>query len=354
MICKNHVAKVNVMPGKKIVMVALSMALSACRIEVTVPEGGEVATRSGHYVCAAEANCTVQVEDTNFNETFVATPSAGYQFIGWKTGFARLCGGRLSACTIDTSWFASYDNMMALLTSDDAVAYLEPDFIPSDYIRTFKAGDIVVYSGTYSAWSRSEQPRSSKVTVRQEYLPGTRTYLDKTVLKLRTTATFADTGEKQVVEQHVWQEDNGSLFELTDDYGNDYVTGAASEKGLLSIPVPLLAFYGTVINYYTMYGGSLSGPITEGTRSINVSEPEMAVVPLAEYRVYPVTQRDSYEYLYTYVDNKSGSRIIIDRDMWISPAKGSVKEVEVRRGYARTGTLETEVRWELVAAKINF
>ena len=218
------------MPGRIFAVTVLLILLSACRIEITVPGGGEVITRSGGYSCSENSDCAVQVADTNFNETFVATPSAGYQFIGWKTGYARLCGGSLLPCTIDTSWFASYDNLMSMLASD-AVAYLEADFIPLDHIRTYQAGDVVVYSGTYSAWSRSEQPRSSKVTVRQEYLPGTRVYLDKTVLKLRTTTTFADTGEKQVVEQHVWQEDNGSLFELTDDYGNDYVTGAALKKG---------------------------------------------------------------------------------------------------------------------------
>jgi hypothetical protein len=354
MLLKEIGAKGIVMPGRKIAVAALVVLLGGCRIEITVPDGGEVATRSGNFACAAEANCTVQVEDTNFNETFVATPSAGYQFIGWKTGFKRLCGGSLSPCTIQTAWFASYENLMSLLSSDDAVAYLQPDFIPSDHIRTYQAGDVVVYTGTYSAWSSVEQPRSSNVIVRQEYLPGSRTYLDKNVLKLRTTTTFADTGEKKVAEQHVWQEANGALFELTDDYGNDYVTGGAFEKGLLSIPVPLVAFYGAVINYYTMYGGSVSGPITEGVRTINVSEPEIVVVPRAEYRAYPVSQRDSYEYLFTYVDNKSGSRIIIDRDLWISPAKGAVKEVEVRRGYARSGTLETEVRWELAAEKLNF
>jgi hypothetical protein len=296
----------------------------------------------------------VQVEDTNFNETFVATPSAGYQFIGWITGFKRLCGGSLLPCTIETSWFASYDNMMSLLTSDDAVGYLEPDFIPSDHIRTYQSGDVVVYSGTYSAWSSIGQPRSSNVTVRQEYLPGTHTYLDKNVLKLRTTTTFADTGETQVSEQHIWQEANGALFELTDDYGNDYVTGDASEKGLLSIPVPLEPFYSAVFDFYTMIGGPVSGPITDGARSVSVAEQQSVVVPRSEYQVYPVSQRDSYEYLYTYVDNKSGSEVVVDREMWISPAKGTVKKAELRRSYSRAGTLETEVRLELAAVKMNY
>ena len=350
---RNLGTKWDVIPGRAVAVAVLSILLSACRIEIAVPDGGEVITGSGDYNCAEQAACTVQVADTNFNETFVATPSAGYQFIGWKTGFKRLCGGSLAPCTIDTSWFASYDNMMDLLASDSA-AYLEADFIPSEDIRTYRAGDMVVYSGTYSAWSSAGAVRGSAVTVRQDFLPGTRSYLDKVVLKVRTTTTLSDTGEKQVSEQHVWQETDGELFELTDEYGNDYVIGAASEKGLLSIPVPLVEFSDALINFYTMYGGPVSGPITEGVRSIAVSEPIVIQVPNAEYRVYPVTQRDSYEYLYTYVDHKSGSRVVIDRDMWVSPAKVIVKIMEVRRGYARSGALETEERWDLVAVKMNF
>jgi hypothetical protein len=336
-----------------IVVLALSFLLSACRIEITVPEGGEVITSSGAYTCEEQTDCTVQVADTGFNETFIATPSDGYQFIGWKTGFTRLCGGSLSPCPINTSWFASYDSMMDLLASDSP-AFLEADFIPSEDIRTYQAGDMVVFTGTYMASDKLGASRSTAVTVRQDFLPGTRSYLDKTVLKLRTATTFADTGEKQLSEQHVWQEANGALFELTDEYGNEYVTGGAFEKGLLSIPVPLLPFSETHINFYTMYGGSVSGPITEGTRAIAVSEPELVSVPLAEYRAYPLSQRDAYEYLYTYVDHLSGSKIAIDRDIWVSPAKGAVKRVEVRRGYTRSGALESEEQWELAVSKMNF
>lgn len=349
----NHKIAGGVMPGKIVTIAVLSILLSACRIDITVPEGGNVVTESGEVRCAAQTDCTVEVADTNFNETFVAAPSDGYQFIGWKTGFARLCGGSLTPCTIETSWFASYDNMMSLLESDE-VGYLEADFIPLDHIRNYEAGDIIVYNGTISTWSRLEPARTRRVTVREAFLPGSYSYLDKNVLKLRTTTTFADTGETQVSEQHIWQEANGALFELTDQYGNDYVTAGAFEKGLLSVPVPLVAFYGAIVDFYTMIGGPVSGPITEGVRSITVSEQQSIVVPRAEYQVYPVSQRDSYEYLYTYVDNKSGSRIIIDRDMWISPAKGAVKKAEVRRSYARSGALETEVRSELDAVRMNY
>jgi hypothetical protein len=192
------------------------------------------------------------------------------------------------------------------------------------------------------------------VTVRQDYLPSTRTYLDKNVVTLRTTVTFIDTGEKQVSEQYIWQENNGALFELTDEYLNEYVTADAFDKGLLSIPVPLLAYYDVLLNFYTMYGGSVAGPVTGGVRAISVSGPVKVDTPMGEYSAYRVTQKDSYEYFFTYVDNKSGSTVSIDRSLWVSPAKGLVKRNELRRVYASSGALQSEALWELGAQRVNF
>ena len=329
------------------------ISLPACRIDISVPAAGRVITESGAYSCNSLSDCTVEVPDTGFNETFVAMPADGFQFIGWKRGYTRLCGGSLAPCTIETSWFSAYENMMALLASD-SVAYLEPEFIPSDHIRSYQAGDIAVYSGTVSLWARNEPLRTTSVAVRQEYLPGTFAYLDKTVLTQRTTVTFADTGATHVSQRNIWQEENGELFELTDDDGNEYVTASAFEKGLLSIPVPLVAFSSTLADFYTMYGGPVTGPVTEGVRSIEVARPEEVVVPMGAYKAYPLSQRESYEYLHTYVDHKSGSSVAITRNLWVSPAKGVVKKVETRREYFSSGVLQAEVRWELEAKRVNF
>jgi hypothetical protein len=336
-----------------LLIVVAIVLLPACRLEIEAPAGGQVATESGNYTCSELSSCTIEVSDTGFNETFVATPADGYQFIGWKRGYARLCGGSLNPCAIDTSWFSRYENMMELLASD-SIGYLKPDFIPSDHIRSYKTGDIVTYSGTVSLWSRGELSRMTAVTVRQDYLSGSYSYLDKNVLTLRTTVTFLDNGEKQVSEQYIWQESNGKLFELTDEYLNDYVTDSAFNKGLLSIPVPLLSYYDALIDFYTMYGGPVSGPVTQGVRAISVSGPVTVDVPMGEYQSYRVTQKDSYEYFFTYVDNKNGSTVSIDRSLWMSAAKGLVKKNEVKREYSRSGALESEARWELGAVRVNF
>lgn len=350
-------ARLNFSTSRKLVRMCLAVALgvviSACKISVMVPAGGAVVTESAHYDCRALNTCTVEVADTGFEETFVASPAIGYQFIGWKKGYARLCGGSLAPCTIDTSWFADYDNMMDLLESDE-LTYLEPQFILADDIRRYKVGDVISFTGTVAVSNQAEPPRTSRVIVRQEYLPGTVSYQGKQVLTLRTITAYLETGEQQVSLQSVWQETNGALYELTDTYGNTYVVGTASEQGLLGVPVPLIPYDDVVINFYTMFGGSVTGPVTEGQRDIGVSALSTVTTPMGEYRAYPVSHTESYQYFFTYVDNKSGASIRIERDMWISPAKGLVKKIEIRRDYSRSGSLESETRLELHAIKANF
>ena len=335
------------------VIAGLFVVLSACRIDITTPAGGAVTTESGEINCPALRTCSVEVSDTNFNETFIAVPAKGYQFIGWKKGFARLCGGSLQPCHIETAWFSDYENMMDFLESDE-IMYLQPDFIPSDDIRRYRSGDIVVFSGAVSVSVSGEPTRTSTVRVRQEFFPGKIDYLDKLVLNLRTTTTYLETGEQEVTEQSIWQETNGALFELTDEYGNEYVTGDASDKGVVAIPVPLIAFDDFVVNFYTMYGGNISGPVTEGSRRITVAPMKTITTPMGEYQAYPLTQDELYEYFFTFVDNKSGSTVVIDRNLWVSPAKGLIKKIEVRSDYARSGALQSETRWELDAMRTNF
>lgn len=335
------------------VTAAVCIVLSACRIDITTPNGGAVTTESGGYACSVPSTCSVAVSDTGFSETFIAVPIEGHQFIGWKKGSGYLCGGSLAPCHIETAWFSGYENMMDLLDSDE-VAYLEPDFIPSTDIRRYRSGDVVVFLGSVRISNSVDPTRTSSVRVRQEFLPGKIDYLDKLVLTLRRTTKFLETGEKQITEQSIWQDNNGELFELTDEYGNTYVTGNAFDKGLSSIPVPLVPFDNLSMNFYTMYGGAVSGPVTQGSREITVAPMGSVTTAMGDYQAYLLSQKESYEYFFTYVDNKSGTTVVIDRELWISPAKGLVKKIESRRDYLRSGALLSETLWELGVAKMNF
>jgi hypothetical protein len=183
---------------------------------------------------------------------------------------------------------------------------------------------------------------TSPVEALVELLPGKFNYLDKDVLTVRQTTTFLQNGEKKIIEQDIWQESNGALFELSNEYGNQYVTGTASEKGLLAIPVPFIDLEEIKVDFFTMYGGHVAGPITKGSRVITYSPMQTIETAMGEYKVYRLTHYESYEYLFTYVDNKNGSAVVTERNMWISPEKGLLKSNELIRQYSSFGVLQSQ------------
>ena len=60
------------------------VALSACKLKITVPEGGSVKTESGSYECLPLRACEIDIYDIFFDEIFIAEPDPGYKFTGWK------------------------------------------------------------------------------------------------------------------------------------------------------------------------------------------------------------------------------------------------------------------------------
>ncbi|WP_290737993.1 hypothetical protein [Haliea sp.] len=101
--------------------------LGACKISISVPEGGSVTTRSGSLSCPGGETCVVNVVDLLFDETFVARPADGYRFEGWRKQHRGLCGGTTAPCRLFTSGFAGNDALMAFLASDE-VFFLNPVF----------------------------------------------------------------------------------------------------------------------------------------------------------------------------------------------------------------------------------
>ena len=101
--------------------------LAGCKIEVTVPDGGSVVSQSGSFRCNAGQTCSIDVYDTQFDETFEAIPASGYRFVGWAGKDRGLCGGDDKPCELQTAGFADNPNLMTVLESDE-VFYLEPVF----------------------------------------------------------------------------------------------------------------------------------------------------------------------------------------------------------------------------------
>lgn len=234
------------------------------------------------------------------------------------------------------------------------------DFVPETPVRQdlriYLAGDYSIFTGTVSVIINGEITRESPVEVIEEFLSGKRIYLDKIILTRITKTRFLETGEEQITEQSLWQETNGEMFELTNEYGNEYVIDNAFDRGLLNIP-SLTLVNGTEhqqISFHTMYGGSVSGPVTEGEREITLAPIENIEVGSNQYQAFPLIHKHTYKYLFTYVDNKSGSSVVIDRNLWVSLNKGLVRRVEVEREYSRFGVLQSETHWDLELESTNF
>jgi ELWxxDGT repeat protein len=103
------------------------LSLAGCKVEITVPIGGNVITESGVYQCSSGKKCTIDVYDIFFDETFVAVPDQGFRFAGWKKEDKGFCGGKNLPCHLFTTGFLEYDILMAILESDTEF-YLTPVF----------------------------------------------------------------------------------------------------------------------------------------------------------------------------------------------------------------------------------
>ena len=113
---------------RHLTVLAAAVLLSACKIQVDVPSSGGVTTESGGYSCAANESCTVDVYDIHFNETFIAEPGDGFEFVQWKYKDGAVCGGLSTPCWLFTAGLENSEQLMAILESPDSVYYLEPQF----------------------------------------------------------------------------------------------------------------------------------------------------------------------------------------------------------------------------------
>ena len=100
----------------------------ACRIEIETPPEGGVTTESGAITCPANQACPIEVDDTHFDEVFIAEPASGWTFSHWKQRDLGWCGGLDTPCPFSTVSWAGSDPLLSLLADPDALLYLEPTF----------------------------------------------------------------------------------------------------------------------------------------------------------------------------------------------------------------------------------
>lgn len=104
------------------------LTLTACKVVITVPDGARVTTLSGNYICESGQTCTIEVNTTDFDETFRVEVEDGLQW-RWRNFPRGLCGGRQDECRLFTSGFVGNDVLLGLLASDEEF-YLEPKLWP--------------------------------------------------------------------------------------------------------------------------------------------------------------------------------------------------------------------------------
>ncbi|KAA1189220.1 hypothetical protein F0M18_16230 [Pseudohalioglobus sediminis] len=337
---------------KKMMLVVGSAALAACRVDIAVPVGGEVVTESGHYACGEAQSCTIDVEDTAFDETFVAVPGSGQLFAGWARGERGLCGGSLVPCRLDASLMAAHPTLMQLLESD-AVFDLQPQFLPEQQLRQYQPGDVVRFSGTLVSVEAGKGVRQS-VSARLAFAASDRVSDRGPLLSATLTLADADGEPLQSTTRFFTQSDAGALYQYTDRYGNELYDMAAAASGLLAIPVPLVEFASMEIPFAVMWGGHTSGPVALGDRGISVGQVTEIESAWGTTAVYPVSINDVYAYTTTYDVFKKGHAVTSDQVLWVSQVKGLVGLRVAESVFDANDRLLRSMTLELDAVGSNF
>ena len=103
------------------------LALSACKLQVMVPQGGEVLS-IGSGGCATQTVCVFEIDDTDFSETFTAVPQNGWDFLRWNSGGDFLCADSTNTtCVVDNTLLAGNPLAEAIIASKQSY-YIQPVF----------------------------------------------------------------------------------------------------------------------------------------------------------------------------------------------------------------------------------
>jgi hypothetical protein len=336
--------------SKTILPLAAALALAACRIEITVPEGGRVTTDSGNFACAAESTCTVDVEDTNFAETFMAVPDDGFVFAGWQVASRTLCGGRLGTCELDASLLANNPAGLALLESDE-VFYLTPQFFEAGEIGIYQFSDRVQFSGRLDRDSATSAPESAAVTAELSFSAPTFALLPWTVMVANLELQEVEGDETGLVQVHFYQGPSGAAAQVTDPDGLRLTNPASATPGAFSVPTPLEPGYRRDLQYDGHRGAT---PISTIERIVEVGQSEALTVPAGTFDTFPVTITDDIAYLQDDGEFSANQRVRRETTLWISPVKVIVRIEVSERVLTPNGRLLRTSELALDASRFNY
>ncbi|GAB5449801.1 MAG: hypothetical protein Hals2KO_01290 [Halioglobus sp.] len=110
-----------------LVLVTALTVLQGCRLQVMVPDGGEVQSVSSG-ICLSQTTCVHEIEDATFNDTFTAVPDIGWVFLRWSNGDDFLCPGDTNpVCVVTNVPLAGNPGAEAIIDSTKSY-YLTPIF----------------------------------------------------------------------------------------------------------------------------------------------------------------------------------------------------------------------------------
>ena len=112
-------------------LLLLALALSGCKLEIKVPQGGTVESTDGAYVCNELQTCVIEVTDIFFDQTFVAVPDdkAGFYFQRWEGEAAAACADiEDPVCHLSTAAAEDNPELFAFIESGQKLQ-LKPRFV---------------------------------------------------------------------------------------------------------------------------------------------------------------------------------------------------------------------------------
>ncbi|MFT6052622.1 MAG: hypothetical protein ACI9B9_002277 [Halioglobus sp.] len=112
----------------RFLLMAALLLSTGCRVVVTGTEGGSVSRSSGG-VCSLTSECQIDINDTDYDETFTAIADPGYEFSHWKKLSNSFFGNsREASINLSTARFSGLPKLLFFLDSND-IFYLEPVFV---------------------------------------------------------------------------------------------------------------------------------------------------------------------------------------------------------------------------------
>jgi hypothetical protein len=105
---------------KSLLLIGAAVVLTGCKLVVHVTSGGDVQSASGTRNCAGADLCEFEITDTNFTDSFTATPREGYVFSRWHKGDGFFCAGSTNpTCALSNTGAAGNTGIEALIDSQE-------------------------------------------------------------------------------------------------------------------------------------------------------------------------------------------------------------------------------------------